>query len=301
MPRKSAYERRLDRVRVLQRRTRDKEYRLRKKGAAGTQIQSPRLNFGEVKGMTPEELRAYEKTLQNFTRSSRKSAYERRLDRVRVLQRRTRDKEYRLRKKGAAGTQIQSPRLNFGEVKGMTPEELRAYEKTLQNFTLDKMSVLENGDVIPSKTLKQIKRNIEIHNQKVEKARKKLKGRVLESDTYAPISAEIKPKSAHDAERLMKKSEKWRASSPSRIMAGHRRSAVAMLQAVGLDSQASLVTNMSSAAVEELIEEGLLDDLALWYMGDTERTQQEISYNPDDFATFESGLKDRIRALSEEH
>lgn len=229
----------------------------------------------------------------------RKTAYDRRLERVRVLQRRTRDKEYRLRKKGAAGTQIQSPRLNFPEVRGMTPAELRTYEKDLKTFTRTRMTVLENGDVIPVKMLKQVKRNIEIHNKKVNKARKKLKGKVLDSDTYKPIRSNIMPKSAQQAAQLVRKSEKWRRSSPTKMMAGHRRSAVAMLQAAGLDRQASQVRRMSSAAVEILVDEGLLDDLALWYMGDTERTQQEINYNPDDFATFESGLKDRIRTLSE--
>lgn len=229
----------------------------------------------------------------------RKTAYDRRLERVRVLQRRARDKEYRFRKKGAAGTQIHSPRLNFPEVRGMSPDDLRSYEKALKYFTKTRMTMLENGDVIPYKTLKTMRKNIKIHNEKISKARKRLKGRVLESDTYTPIKVDIKPSSAEQAERLLKKSIKWRNTSPTKIMAGHRRSAVGMLQSAGLDQQAAQVKRMSSAAVELLVDEGLLDDLALWYMGDTEKTQQEINYNPDDFATFESGLKDRIRDLME--
>ena len=69
-----------------------------------------------------------------------------------------------------------------------------------------------------------------------------------------------------------------------------------MLRQVGLDREANQVRNMRWDSLQQLIDEGLLDDLALWYLSDTAATQREIQYNPDDFEIFESRLKDTIGA-----
>lgn len=225
------------------------------------------------------------------------------MEKVRLLQKRARDKEYRMRKQGAPGTKVGSPRLNFSEVRGMNDEDLREYERSLRKFTKTRLTVLPSGDVVETKKLARMRKNIKIHNEKVEKARKKLLDKAKGSkpsrlpESLKPISIREKPKTAREVDRLLEKSEKWRRIKPTKVMSGQRRSAVAMLRQVGLDREAGIVSNMRWDQLMQLLDADLLDDLALWYHTDASETEREINYNPDDFAIFESRLRDTIGEL----
>lgn len=74
------------------------------------------------------------------------------------IQKRTRDKEYRLRKQGANDAAIAgvSPRKSWAEVKAMTPSQQQAYAKRLDNWNKSaKYTGVSSGNVIPTKLINQ--------------------------------------------------------------------------------------------------------------------------------------------------
>lgn len=223
------------------------------------------------------------------------------------MQKRTRDKEYSLRKRGAVGIRMGSPRLNYSEVRGMTTTQLKAYARRLEKWNTSKMTVLQSGDVVKVEELKKIRQNIKIYNTKIRRERERYearqrervaKGRQDEVKTYPLHEVTYRrPVSASHAKTLEAKSQKWAKRNPRKLMAGRRRSAVAMLRAVGLDKEAGRVSNMRTEDLEQLIDNyGLLDDLALWYRADHETMSRQIRSNPDDFAIFSTRTKMSIRA-----
>lgn len=223
------------------------------------------------------------------------------------LQKRARDKEYSLRKRGAVGIRIGSPRLNYGEVRGMTTQQLKAYARRLERFNNTKMTVLQSGDVVKVEDLKKIRKNIRIYNVRIERERKRYEAAQRER-VRKGLQKEVKPfpvqtvayrrpYSAGQAESLAGKSKKWAKRDPRKLMRSRRRSAVAMLKAVGLDKEAGRISNMRTEDLEQLIDNyGLLDDVALWYRADREMMERQIRSNPDDFAIFETRTKMAIRS-----
>lgn len=239
------------------------------------------------------------------------------LAQVSRLQKRTRDKEYHLRKRGATPVRMETPRVNWSEVKGMTTKQLRSYTNTLDSWNQQRMTVLPNGDVIPRSTITAINRNIHKHNKKAAAQRKALNrnisingedrerlGLVQEAGTarasgLRPIDTIDKPESASQAAMLLTRSKKWANSSYKSRLKAQRRSAVAMLRNVGMDREAAQISNMKTSNFALMVEsEGLLDDLALWYHSDSNETQKEIGYDPDSYAVFASRTRDAIQALN---
>lgn len=118
------------------------------------------------------------------------------LDDVRKLQKRARDKEYRLRKQSYdlgytdsmahtldANIREASPRKDWAEVKSMNKRELNSYARKLDKFnTKTRLTGSESGDIIPTKYLDQAKRYAKAHNKLVDKAEKRLKN--LAPDLY---------------------------------------------------------------------------------------------------------------------
>lgn len=223
------------------------------------------------------------------------------------LQRRARDKEYSLRKRGAVGIRIGSPRLNFGEVRGMTTQQLKAYARRLDKFNTTKMTVLQSGDVVKVADLKNIQKNIRIYNARIERERKQYEGRQRErvrkglQKEVKPFPIETvayrRPYNAAQAQSFAGKAKKWAKCDPRKLMRSRRRSAVLMLKAVGLDKEAGRISNMRTEDLEMLIDNyGLLDDVAIWYRADREMTERQIRSNPDDFAIFETRTKMAVRS-----
>lgn len=99
------------------------------------------------------------------------------LNDVSRLQKRARDKEYRLRKSGANRESIAtvSPRKSWSEVKSMTPQQLNRYGRSLNNFNKNaRYTGTKSGDVIPTKMVKQIKELVEQRNQFIRKERARI-------------------------------------------------------------------------------------------------------------------------------
>lgn len=223
------------------------------------------------------------------------------------LQKRARDKEYSLRKRGAVGTRMGSPRLNFGEVRGMTTQQLKAYARRLDRFNRTPVTVLKSGDVVKVEDLRNIRKNIRIYNVRIERERKRYeekqrervrKGLQKEVRPFPLANVEYRrPYSAGQAQSLAGKAKKWAKSDPRKLMRSRRRSAVAMLKAVGLDKEARRISNMRTEDLEQLIDNyGLLEDVALWYRADRETMDRTIKSNPDDFAIFETRTKMAVRS-----
>ena len=98
---------------------------------------------------------------------------------IRVLQKRTRDKEYRLRKQGASQESIDkvSPREPWGSVKAMTPVQRRRYAKQLDTFNKKGSYVGSvSGDVIPKSYITQSRKLIKAHNKFVARETKRIQG-----------------------------------------------------------------------------------------------------------------------------
>lgn len=226
---------------------------------------------------------------------------------VRLLQKRARDKEYHLRKRGAVGIKMGSPRLNFSEVRGMNLNELRKYSRDLSNFTATRMTVLPHGDVVPEAMILETRRNVAQYNHRVEQERRKLQRKVRtpeisedlqRSPNFQEIHLENKPRNEQEANRLLKRSRQWKHSSPSMKLRGQRRAAVKMLRQIGLDHEANQLGNLRSDLFDRLVNQGgLLEDAALWYQQDREKIEEEIGYNPDDFGLFQSRLSNQLNTI----
>lgn len=101
------------------------------------------------------------------------------LDDIRTLQKRTRDKEYRLRKQGASQESIDkvSPRESWGTVKAMTPVQRRSYAKQLDRFNKKGAYVgSASGDIIPKSYITQSRKLIKAHNKFVASETKRIQG-----------------------------------------------------------------------------------------------------------------------------
>lgn len=101
------------------------------------------------------------------------------LDDIRNLQKRTRDKEYRLRKQGASQESIDkvSPREPWSSVKAMTPAQRRRYAKQLDRFNKKGAYVgSASGDIIPKSYITQSRKLIKAHNKFVASETKRIQG-----------------------------------------------------------------------------------------------------------------------------
>lgn len=77
------------------------------------------------------------------------------------VQKRARDKEYRLRKQGATRESIEgiSPRKSWAEIKSMTPLQQQAYARQLDAWNRNShYTGVKSGNVIPTKLIDQAKR-----------------------------------------------------------------------------------------------------------------------------------------------
>lgn len=95
------------------------------------------------------------------------------------VQKRARDKEYRLRKQGATRESIGSisPRKSWAEVKSMTLTQQQAYARQLDAWNKKaRYTVVESHNVIPSNLIDQAKRLQEKRNQFIYSERERIRG-----------------------------------------------------------------------------------------------------------------------------
>lgn len=95
------------------------------------------------------------------------------------VQKRARDKEYRLRKQGASRESISevSPRKSWAEIKAMSPAQQQAYAKRLDTWNRKaRYTGVTSGNVIPTKLIDQAKRLQRERNRFIATERKRIAG-----------------------------------------------------------------------------------------------------------------------------
>lgn len=192
------------------------------------------------------------------------------LDDIRTLQKRTRDKEYRLRKQGASQDSIDkvSPRESWGTVKAMTPVQRMRYAKQLNRFNKKGAYVGSvSGDVIPKSYITQSRKLIKAHNKFVESETKRIQGiapdlweqyRARQIGILAheasigglltPIDVRkmVAPRSLEVAKRRVKNFEARNKRKFSFYRRIQRKNMTAMLNELGLYDLSELVRRMSN-------------------------------------------------------
>lgn len=120
-------------------------------------------------------------------------------DDVRKYQRRTQNKEYRLRKQGADQAKINavSPLKPWAEIKTMNARQRSSYIKKLDIFNKKiRLVGSTSGDVIPKQFITQVKKLMQRHNRFVAKETKRIKG--LAPDLWDEYRARQKGILAHE-------------------------------------------------------------------------------------------------------
>lgn len=192
------------------------------------------------------------------------------LDDIRILQKRTRDKEYRLRKQGASQDSIDkvSPRESWGSVKAMTPVQRMRYAKQLDRFNKKGAYVGSvSGDVIPKSYITQSRKLIKAHNKFVASETKRIQGiapdlweqyRARQIGILAheasigglltPIDARkmVAPRSLEVAKRRVKNFEARNKRKFGFYRRLQRENMTAMLNELGLYDLSELVRRMSN-------------------------------------------------------
>ena len=95
------------------------------------------------------------------------------------VQKRARDKEYRLRKQGATRESIGgiSPRKEWSEVKAMTPAQQQAYAKRVDKWNrTSRYTGVSSGNVIPTALIDQAKRMQVKRNEFIHSERERIRG-----------------------------------------------------------------------------------------------------------------------------
>lgn len=191
------------------------------------------------------------------------------LDDVRKIQKRARDKEYRLRKAGGSVESISavSPRKPWAEVKNYSPTQLRTYTNSLNNFNKNsRYTATKSGDIIPTKMVKQITDLVKQRNKFVRKERKRIEAAspkewlekqrkrqgILKKDNnlglLRPIDTSTmeKPSSWRSAQRRIKSLQRQRKRSYDYYRRIQRKNMMLMLKRMGYDYYAHVVRYMSN-------------------------------------------------------
>lgn len=191
------------------------------------------------------------------------------LDDIRLLQKRTRDKEYRLRNQNADQQKIDkvSPRKPWAEVRAMTPQQRASYAKQLDNFNRHQSYVgSASGDVIPKSYITQARKLMVAHNKFVERETKRIQG--IAPDLWQKYRAKQKgllahqesigglltpvdmsryeaPRSLEVAKRRVANFEKRAKHDFNFYRKIQKRNMMNMLETVGLWDLSELVRNMT--------------------------------------------------------
>lgn len=191
-------------------------------------------------------------------------------DDIRILQKRARDKEYRLRKQGASQESIDkvSPRESWSSVKAMTPVQRRRYAKQLDRFNKKSSYVgSASGDVIPKSYITQSRKLIKAHNKFVASETKRIQGiapdlweqyrarqiGILAHEasiggllTPVDVRKMVAPRSLEVAKRRVKNFEARNKRKFSFYRRIQRENMTAMLNELGLYDLSELVRHMSN-------------------------------------------------------
>lgn len=142
------------------------------------------------------------------------------------VQKRARDKEYRLRKQGANREAIAavSPRKPWAEIKAMTPSQQQAYAKQLDAWNRkSRYAGVKSGNVIPTRLIDQAKRLQQKRNQFIYSERERIRGIApSEWDKYYRNREGILAK-GEDIVGLLAPIDVKKMEPPASVQVAHRR------------------------------------------------------------------------------
>lgn len=142
------------------------------------------------------------------------------------IQKRARDKEYRLRKQGANREAIAaiSPRKSWAEIKSMTPVQQQAYAKLLDTWNRKaRYTGVKSGNVIPTKLIDRAKRLLKKYNQFIYSERDRIRAIApTEWDTYYSNREGILAK-GEDIVGLLTPIDVKKMEPPVSVQVAHRR------------------------------------------------------------------------------
>lgn len=186
------------------------------------------------------------------------------------LQKRARDKEYRLRKEGASRANIGevSPRKSWAEVKAMTPQQLNRYGRSLNNFNKNaRYTGSTSGDVIPTKMVHQITDLVKQRNKFINRERSRIEAASPKSwlefkkaqrgilahnkegmGLLTPVDPKklTKPSSLNAAKRRVKSLQRQRKHDYGYYRRIQRKNMVTQLKRLGYDYLAHVVKYMKN-------------------------------------------------------
>lgn len=212
------------------------------------------------------------------------------------LQKRARDKEYKLRKRGAYEERVAdaSPRLPFAQVKKMNTRELTAYAKQLENFNKrGNAYTIVNGTPVHTEYIKAAETARQSRNARIQKERKRVENfyqsqPVRFSHPANPISNEWaalelwEPYNLPASDRLAReraaRTEKAAKRSYTSYRESNRRSFVGMLLQMGELDLAAMVEDMTPAKFDAMaMNSNLWDELQFLYDPEgQERTRRQM-------------------------
>jgi hypothetical protein len=190
---------------------------------------------------------------------------------LQTLQKRARDKEYRLRKKGASFDEVKaaSPRVSAKEIAKMTPGQKRSYRAKLENFNKreNRLYVYESGEVDKLAEIQKFQKQAQAYNDKVQARReriaKKAKGAGLYKDKSVKnesalsgikfVKADEMPKSKAQLHRFKKGLKRLKQTSEPQRRKRLRMNAKEALNEVGLSDVAEMIDKMSANAFDMLM------------------------------------------------
>lgn len=237
------------------------------------------------------------------------------------LQKNARNKEYRLRQRGAnaLGVGEASPRLPASVVANMSVSEQRAYAARLRRFNSRDNSLhvyAETGAVVPKSTFRAIeegqRRYNEAMRQRVEGLAQLVKGTTLEERTRAqiddlryrlatstrqlggvyiggrvarisiepPTTAEV----ARRREKMVREMNTRESDSDRRTRV--RKNAMQMLYLMGADAQARKISNLSNQQFDVLVSVTNFFDLISVPFDSDDYTAAELSLSNQQWASY---------------
>lgn len=230
---------------------------------------------------------------------------------VSKLQKRARDKEYRLRRSGASQQSVNqvSPRKSWNEVKAMSPRELNRYGRSLNNFNKNAhYTGTTSGDVIPTKMVKQITDLVKQRNKFIGRERKRIeaaspspwlefkkkqRGILAHNKEGMGLLTPIDPKklqkptSLNAAKRRVRSLQRQRKHNYGYYRRIQRKNMVTQLKRLGYDYLAHVVKYMKNdnfdvlstiTPVWEEMAEPYADSLAGKYNMSNEKIEQYILF-----------------------
>lgn len=212
-------------------------------------------------------------------------------------QRRAQSKERRLRKQGATNVKDISPVKSARDLQKMTYHELEKYRHELNVFTDRNTAyqILPSGQAVDKKEIRKLRRQI----AKVNRMRRQVRERLSRAEVSGaqdietryrmraqrdPLTGEIVPgprgsggpwdpvvmtelpQTAEALERRLETARQMLKHDWPHVVAGQRRSAVAMAEQTGNDDLVDAIRSLSDYQLSFAIERlGLIDSLALYY------------------------------------